>query len=112
MKSATRPKARGLPTAATSTTSSAKKSKTVPVAAAKKPRKVGTSNSKKPTPKVDRKKAAAKIHALNEASGGKNDRAAAIAAAVGRGVTMRPSRKWVSSGPYSILYLPINQCAW
>jgi hypothetical protein len=92
MKSASRAKARGLPTAA-----SAKKTKTVPVAAAKKPRKAAQSTSKRPAPKLDREKAAAKIHALNEASGGKNDRAARIAAQVGRGVTMRPSGKWVST---------------
>jgi len=31
---------------------------------------------------------------VNAASGGKNDRAAALAAAILRGVTMRPSGKW------------------
>lgn len=31
---------------------------------------------------------------MNQASGGKNDKAAALAAAILRGVTMRPSGKW------------------
>mmetsp|Transcript_26204 Transcript_26204/g.34849 ORF Transcript_26204/g.34849 Transcript_26204/m.34849 type:complete len:1547 (-) Transcript_26204:183-4823(-) len=43
---------------------------------------------------VDRQKAAAAIAAVNAASGGKNDKAAALAAAILRGVTMRPSGKW------------------
>ncbi len=45
----------------------------------------------------DRQKAAATIAAVNAASGGKNDRAAALAAAILRGVTMRPSGKWVNA---------------
>jgi hypothetical protein len=48
------------------------------------------------TDKIERQKAAAKIAAVNAASGGKNDKAAALAAAILRGVTMRPSGKWVS----------------
>lgn len=44
--------------------------------------------------KVERQKAAATIQAVNQASGGKNDKAAALAAAILRGVTMRPSGKW------------------
>ncbi|KAG7364861.1 AP2 domain containing protein [Nitzschia inconspicua] len=44
--------------------------------------------------KADRQKAAATIKAVNQASGGKNDKAAALAAAILRGVTMRPSGKW------------------
>jgi hypothetical protein len=48
------------------------------------------------TERGDRQKAAATIQAVNAASGGKNDRAAALAAAILRGVTMRPSGKWVS----------------
>lgn len=44
---------------------------------------------------VDRQKAAATIAAVNAASGGMNDKAAALAAAILRGVTMRPSGKWV-----------------
>ncbi len=44
--------------------------------------------------KADRQKAAATIHSVNAASGGKNDKAAALAAAILRGVTMRPSGKW------------------
>jgi hypothetical protein len=47
------------------------------------------------TEEVDREKAAATIAAVNAASGGMNDRAAALAAAILRGVTMRPSGKWV-----------------
>lgn len=43
---------------------------------------------------AERRKAAATIHAVNSASGGKNDKAAALAAAILRGVTMRPSGKW------------------
>lgn len=46
------------------------------------------------TERGDRQKAAAAIAAVNSASGGKNDRAAALAAAILRGVTMRPSGKW------------------
>jgi hypothetical protein len=44
--------------------------------------------------KAERQKAAASIKAVNEASGGKNDKAAQLAAAILRGVTMRPSGKW------------------
>jgi hypothetical protein len=44
--------------------------------------------------KADRQKAAATIHSVNAASGGRNDKAAALAAAILRGVTMRPSGKW------------------
>jgi len=44
--------------------------------------------------KAERQKAAANIKAVNEASGGKNDKAAQLAAAILRGVTMRPSGKW------------------
>jgi hypothetical protein len=36
------------------------------------------------------------IDALNAASGGKNDRAAALAAEHMRGIWKRPSGKWVS----------------
>jgi hypothetical protein len=46
------------------------------------------------TEKSERDKAAAAIQDLNTASGGKNDKAAALAAAILRGVTMRPSGKW------------------
>jgi len=45
--------------------------------------------------RADRQKAAQNIAAVNAASGGKNDKAAALAAAILRGVTMRPSGKWV-----------------
>ena len=44
--------------------------------------------------KAERQKAADTIRAVNQASGGKNDKAAALAAAILRGVTMRPSGKW------------------
>eukprot|EP00529_Nitzschia_sp_RCC80_P006208 CAMPEP_0113522154 /NCGR_PEP_ID=MMETSP0014_2-20120614/45039_1 /TAXON_ID=2857 /ORGANISM="Nitzschia sp." /LENGTH=974 /DNA_ID=CAMNT_0000420195 /DNA_START=487 /DNA_END=3411 /DNA_ORIENTATION=- /assembly_acc=CAM_ASM_000159 len=43
---------------------------------------------------AERQQAAAKIHSVNAASGGQNDKAAALAAAILRGVTMRPSGKW------------------
>lgn len=46
------------------------------------------------TDRDERQKAAATIQNLNAASGGKNDKAAALAAAILRGVTMRPSGKW------------------
>jgi hypothetical protein len=46
------------------------------------------------TDKAERQKAAAAIQAVNAASGGKHDKAAALAAAILRGVTMRPSGKW------------------
>ena len=49
------------------------------------------------TDRADRQKAAQTIAAVNAASGGKNDKAAALAAAILRGVTMRPSGKWVST---------------
>lgn len=42
----------------------------------------------------DREKSAATITALNASTGSKNDKAAALAAAILRGVTMRPSGKW------------------
>mmetsp|Transcript_9823 Transcript_9823/g.18976 ORF Transcript_9823/g.18976 Transcript_9823/m.18976 type:complete len:826 (+) Transcript_9823:239-2716(+) len=50
--------------------------------------------SPQPETAGDRQKSAASIQAVNAASGGKNDRAAALAAAILRGVTMRPSGKW------------------
>lgn len=60
----------------------------------------GTKRKKIATPpitdRVERQKLAANVHAVNAASGGKNDKAAALAAAILRGVTMRPSGKWVS----------------
>lgn len=67
---------------------------------AKKQKKGSPSSGKKKnrspqlTDKVERQKAAANIKAVNEASGGKNDKAAQLAAAILRGVTMRPSGKW------------------
>ena len=42
----------------------------------------------------DRQKTTKAINSINAASGGKNDKAAALAAAILRGVTMRPSGKW------------------
>ena len=66
--------------------------------AAKKAKKSSPPKKKNKSPqltdKADRQKAAATIQAVNAASGGKNDRAAALAAAILRGVTMRPSGKW------------------
>uniref|UniRef100_A0A7S1VUZ6 AP2/ERF domain-containing protein n=1 Tax=Grammatophora oceanica TaxID=210454 RepID=A0A7S1VUZ6_9STRA len=71
--------------------------------AAKKPKKssppkTSSSKNKKKSPVLtdpaDRQKAAENIQAVNAASGGKNDKAAALAAAILRGVTMRPSGKW------------------
>ena len=50
--------------------------------------------SPQPETAGERQKSAASIQAVNAASGGKNDRAAALAAAILRGVTMRPSGKW------------------
>lgn len=65
---------------------------------AKKPKKSpgGKKKNKSPqlTDKGERQKAAQTIAAVNAASGGKNDKAAALAAAILRGVTMRPSGKW------------------
>ena len=74
------------------------------------PTKTGSATKKKNkspqlTEKGDRQKAAATIHSVNAASGGKNDKAAALAAAILRGVTMRPSGKWVSA-------LLRWQCCW
>ena len=60
-----------------------------------KKKKATTSTAAVAADPVDRQKAAATIAAVNAASGGMNDRAAALAAAILRGVTMRPSGKWV-----------------
>jgi hypothetical protein len=46
------------------------------------------------SPGADKQKSADAISAINTASGKKNDKAASLAAAVLRGVTMRPSGKW------------------
>jgi len=43
---------------------------------------------------ADRQRAAEAIRKVNKASGGNNDKAAELAAAILRGVTMRPSGKW------------------
>ena len=70
------------------------------VASVEKKRKkspVKTSSSKKMSPisePAERHKSTAAIQAVNVASGGMNDQAAALAAAILRGVTMRPSGKW------------------
>jgi len=65
----------------------------------KKRRSPGSSRKRRQvTPEVEgaaRQKAAA-VLGVNGSSGGKNDKAAALAAAILRGVTMRPSGKWVS----------------
>lgn len=72
----------------------------VPKSGAKKAKKSSPPKKKNKSPqltdKAERQKAAATIQAVNAASGGKNDKAAALAAAILRGVTMRPSGKWVS----------------
>ncbi|EEC44166.1 predicted protein [Phaeodactylum tricornutum CCAP 1055/1] len=68
---------------------SAKKQRKSPSASAKKKNK-----SPQITDKAELQKAADAIRAVNAASGGKNDKAAALAAAILRGVTMRPSGKW------------------
>lgn len=78
--------------------SSTKKKKT-PIAAPSNPA-VLEPGSENP---VNRQKTAAAIAAVNAASGGKNDRAAALAAAILRGVTMRPSGKWVRSWCYYLV---------
>jgi hypothetical protein len=66
----------------------------------KTPSEKGSQKKKNKSPQLvdraERQKAADTIAAVNQASGGKNDRAAALAAAILRGVTMRPSGKWVS----------------
>lgn len=66
--------------------------------ATKSGRKRGSPKKKNKSPQlkgpVEREKAASTIRDLNAAAGGKNDKAAALAAAILRGVTMRPSGKW------------------
>jgi len=54
-------------------------------------KKKAASTSESP---LDKQKAAAAISAINSASGKKNDKAASLASAILRGVTMRPSGKW------------------
>ena len=65
---------------------------------AKKPSSQSAPKKKNRSPplvdKAERLAAAATIEAVNQASGGKNNKAAALAAAILRGVTMRPSGKW------------------
>ena len=43
---------------------------------------------------AERQKTAAAIAAMNAAAGHKNDKAATLASAIMRGITMRPSGKW------------------
>ena len=50
---------------------------------------------------AERRKAAASITAMNASNGNKNDKAAALAAAILRGVTMRPSGKWQAQFYYA-----------
>jgi len=74
--------------ASTTTTTSNKSAKSVKKTSPKK-------KNKSPVPdKAERAQAAATIKNLNQAAGGHNDKAAALAAAILRGVTMRPSGKW------------------
>jgi len=77
------------PTTSTPKATSAKKAKKSSQSAPKK-----KNRSPQLVDKAERQKAAATIQAVNQASGGKNDKAAALAAAILRGVTMRPSGKW------------------
>ena len=76
--------------------------------AAKKQKKSpgGKKKNKSPqlTDRADRQKAAQTIAAVNAASGGKNDKAAALAGAILRGVTMRPSGKWVSVFGFVVMF--------
>jgi hypothetical protein len=61
----------------------------------KSPAKPPSAKKKSPAPEPgERHKSTAAIQAVNAASGGMNDKAAALAAAILRGVTMRPSGKW------------------
>lgn len=71
--------------------SASKKARKSPLKSSRKKSKIVTPTVTEP---IDRQKSAATIAAVNAASGGKNDRAAALAAAILRGVTMRPSGKW------------------
>mmetsp|Transcript_11937 Transcript_11937/g.18381 ORF Transcript_11937/g.18381 Transcript_11937/m.18381 type:complete len:881 (-) Transcript_11937:113-2755(-) len=73
---------------------SKKPRKQQPKSATKKKKTTSAAVTTQPGEGVDRQKTAAAIAAVNVASGGKNDRAAALAAAILRGVTMRPSGKW------------------
>mmetsp|Transcript_26666 Transcript_26666/g.37805 ORF Transcript_26666/g.37805 Transcript_26666/m.37805 type:complete len:597 (-) Transcript_26666:112-1902(-) len=59
---------------------------------AKRTRKITPSLKKKAA--TDKKTSAEKVAAVNAAGGNKNDKAAELAAAILRGVTMRPSGKW------------------
>lgn len=72
--------------------------KAAPPAKKKRSQSNGPSKKKNRSPQItdpsQRQQAAATIHSVNAASGGKNDKAAALAAAILRGVTMRPSGKW------------------
>lgn len=86
----------------TSTTSGVKRPISTTAASSKRPKKV-TSRGRGPGKKraspgsvlnADKQKTAAAISAINSASGKKNDKAASLASAVLRGVTMRPSGKW------------------
>lgn len=89
----------------TSASSTSSNAATTPVSGSKKKRKPSTpaepgapakkkNRSPQITDKVERAKAAKNIMAVNAASGGMNDKAASLAAAILRGVTMRPSGKW------------------
>ena len=69
----------------------------------KKPRKSPTkprrpkSKNALPDDPAERERVASAIRAVNASAGGKNDKAAELAAAIMRGVTCRPSGKWVRS---------------
>jgi hypothetical protein len=66
---------------------------TAPSTPSKKPRSK-KKNRSPPVTGAEREKVAQTIRSVNMASGCKNDKAAELAAAILRGVTMRPSGKW------------------
>jgi hypothetical protein len=69
-------------------------------------KKAPKSNSKaEPIDPVNRKEMTEMIRAVNATSGGKNDKAAEKAAAISRGVTMRPSGNWVGFSAVFVLFL-------
>uniref|UniRef100_A0A7S3VE89 AP2/ERF domain-containing protein n=1 Tax=Chaetoceros debilis TaxID=122233 RepID=A0A7S3VE89_9STRA len=83
----------GATTANTNTKSNTKKRKNNLAKGRGPGKKRAGANHSSITP-IDKRKAAATISAINKQSGKKNDKAASLAAAVLRGVTMRPSGKW------------------
>jgi hypothetical protein len=82
------------------TPSPAKKARKSP----SKPRRPKSKNAMPEDPE-ERARVASAIRAVNESSGGKNEKAAELAAAIMRGVTCRPSGKWVSFYLNNAFYL-------